>query len=200
MREGLLSRRGRGIAAPLAAAALAVAGAADVASAPPVTRVLVRFGGIDGAAPQGGLVIDAAGALYGTTRAGGHCGSGTVFKLARPPAGTTPWIETHLHDFCPRPGLAAGTVPVAGLTADGTGGFFGSTSAGGANGFGTVFRLRPPAAGASRSGFSVLHQFCAEANCRDGGAPARSCCAIPATGSTARRLSAAPTTMAPCSR
>jgi uncharacterized repeat protein (TIGR03803 family) len=32
--------------------------------------------------------------------------------------------------------------------------------------------LRPPAAGASRWRFHVLHQFCAEANCCDGGAPA----------------------------
>jgi uncharacterized repeat protein (TIGR03803 family) len=49
--------------------------------------VLYRFtGGSDGAAPVAGLIADAAGALYGTTVAGGNftgCqgGCGTVFKL-----------------------------------------------------------------------------------------------------------------------
>jgi uncharacterized repeat protein (TIGR03803 family) len=164
-----LLRRCGAIAASIAAAALAATGAA--AAAPPATRVLERFGGADGAMPQGGLVIDAAGALYGTTSGGGHCGSGTVFELTRPPAGATRWTRVRLHDFCLIPGLAGGTVPVAGLTADGAGGFFGSASAGGADGFGIVFRLRPAPAGSSRWGFTVLHQFCAERNCRDGGAP-----------------------------
>ena len=52
-------------------------------------KVLHRFtGGADGANPQGGLVFDPAGSLYGTTTFGGvsptNCGSsgcGTVFKL-----------------------------------------------------------------------------------------------------------------------
>jgi hypothetical protein len=46
--------------------------------------VLYSFtGGIDGQAPDGGLIADASGNLYGTTIPGGS-GSGTVFKLTLP--------------------------------------------------------------------------------------------------------------------
>ena len=44
--------------------------------------VLYRFkGGSDGAGPYAGLILDARGALYGTTQAGGTSDRGTVFKL-----------------------------------------------------------------------------------------------------------------------
>jgi uncharacterized repeat protein (TIGR03803 family) len=41
-------------------------------------------GGADGANPYGGLLLDAAGDLYGTTRFGGTSGHGTVFKIPAP--------------------------------------------------------------------------------------------------------------------
>jgi hypothetical protein len=47
-------------------------------------RTLYSFkGGTDGAGPSGGLIFDKAGALYGTTNAGGipSCRCGTVFKV-----------------------------------------------------------------------------------------------------------------------
>jgi hypothetical protein len=52
--------------------------------------VLYSFlGGADGSAPTGGLILDSAGSLYGTTTSGGYSGSnecsfggcGVVFKL-----------------------------------------------------------------------------------------------------------------------
>jgi hypothetical protein len=54
-------------------------------------QVLYTFHGIDGIAPQGPLIADADGNLYGTTLGGGHMqrfgcdfyGCGTVFKLTR---------------------------------------------------------------------------------------------------------------------
>lgn len=38
-------------------------------------------GGGDGSEPAGGLIIDSAGNLYGTTWAGGASGNGTVFEI-----------------------------------------------------------------------------------------------------------------------
>ena len=56
--------------------------------------VLYRFtGGADGGAPYGGVVLDDAGNLYGTTTMGGKRGAGVVFKVN--PAGQ----ETVLHSF-----------------------------------------------------------------------------------------------------
>src|SRR6266436_3128924 len=45
---------------------------------------LYAFSGPDGAHPNGSLVADAQGNLYGTTQVGGANNLGTVFKLARP--------------------------------------------------------------------------------------------------------------------
>jgi uncharacterized repeat protein (TIGR03803 family) len=67
----------------------------------------------DGLDPEGGLVIDNLGNLYGTTQAGGSEGKGTVFKI------DTNGNETVLHSFtcCP----AYGRNLVAGLIFDGFG-------------------------------------------------------------------------------
>ena len=52
--------------------------ASGYASAP---TTLVSFNGSNGANPQAGLIADAAGDLFGTTRNGGVNGDGTVFKI-----------------------------------------------------------------------------------------------------------------------
>ena len=49
--------------------------------------------------PKEGLMIDAAGRLYGTTYAGGADGGGTVFELT-PNAAKITWTETVLYSFC----------------------------------------------------------------------------------------------------
>jgi uncharacterized repeat protein (TIGR03803 family) len=99
-----------------------------------------------GTFPQGGLAIDAAGAMYGTTEWGGGLGScdnnscGTVFKLAPNPDGT--WAETVLHRF----GNALdGSRPIGGVIFDSDGNLYGTTYSGGdtACDCGTVFRLTP---------------------------------------------------------
>jgi uncharacterized repeat protein (TIGR03803 family) len=98
-------------------------------------------GGADGRDPNAGLVRDAAGNLYGTTRSGGDlacsvAGCGVVFKL------DTTSKETVLHSF------TLGGFPEAGLLRDGAGKLYGTTFSGGSNacggqGCGAVFKLTP---------------------------------------------------------
>ena len=97
--------------------------------------VLYSFaGGADGAAPYGSLIRDGAGNLYGTTSGGGANGVGTVFKLSLAGA------ETVLYAFT---GGADGATPFAGLIRDEAGNLYGTTSAGGLSGQGTVFKVNP---------------------------------------------------------
>lgn len=89
-------------------------------------------GGIDGKSPNGGLVTDAEGNLYGTTTYGGAFGNGTVFEVT--PSGT----ETVLYNFT---GGSDGDRPFAGVFRDQKGNFYGTTFWGGANSRGNVFEL-----------------------------------------------------------
>jgi len=115
--------------------------------------VLYSFaGGADGAAPQGGLAMDAAGNLYGTTTAGGPAGNGTVFELVPPTTRRGTWTEKVLYSF----GTGTdGVAPVAGVTLDASGNLYGTTSLGGAYGYGTIFRL---ATGTTWTE-TILHSF-----------------------------------------
>lgn len=97
---------------------------------------LATFNGTDGQSPQGTLVIDASGNLFGTTRTGGAFGDGTVFELS---AGSGSIIT--LASF----NGANGSNPIAPLLLDSAGNLFGTTPTGGANGDGTVFEI--PAGG-----------------------------------------------------
>jgi uncharacterized repeat protein (TIGR03803 family) len=95
--------------------------------------------------------MDAAGNLYGTTTAGGSSGNGTVFKLAVPTVAGGAWKEEVLYSF----GTGTdGTIPVAGVTLDASGNLYGTTSAGGIYGYGTVFQLTTP-----RWKENILHHF-----------------------------------------
>ena len=125
--------------------------------------VLYSFkGGADGAMPVAGLAIDKAGNLYGTTTAGGTSGNGTVFKLAVPSLPGGAWTEDVLYSF----GTGTdGTIPVAGVTLDAYGDLYGTTSAGGTYGYGTVFQLKRSASIWTEN---VLHEF---AMGTDGGVP-----------------------------
>jgi uncharacterized repeat protein (TIGR03803 family) len=110
-----------------------------------VEKVLYNFtGGADGGNPNSRLIFDAAGNLYGTTFGGGANSAGTVFKLTQ--AGE----ETVLYSF---KGGTDGANPIAKLTFDAAGNLYGTTSAGGAYGGGTVFKV-------SKTGAeTVLHSF-----------------------------------------
>jgi uncharacterized repeat protein (TIGR03803 family) len=112
-------------------------------------KVLYSFkSGTDGANPNGGLVFDLNGAIYGTTRIGGfNCphnsgqGCGTVFKLAAPTEKGGPWTERLLDRF--NPGNSGPAEPVAGVVFDQSGNLYGTTFGGGNSGSGTIFQLGP---------------------------------------------------------
>jgi len=98
---------------------------------------LVSFGNTNGAYPQAGVIQASDGDFYGTTSAGGAytnlsgLGCGTVFKL-----GTNGTLTT-LVSFDGTNGAS----PEAGLVQSADGNFYGTTTHGGTNGYGTAFRL-----------------------------------------------------------
>lgn len=103
--------------------------------------VLFSFsGGTDGASPVGGLLLDAAGNLYGTTSLGGtgceRGGCGVVFELV--PGANGKWTENLIYSFA---GPPDGQAPMAGLTADAAGNLYSTTKSGGVHLEGTVFKL-----------------------------------------------------------
>ncbi len=102
---------------------------------------LFSFGGANGEILEGGVILDSAGNLFGTTRDGGASNSGTVFRLSDNGAGG--YTHTTLLSFT---GLN-GRQPFAGLTLDPAGNLLGTTSRGGASDAGTVFRLSDNGAG-----------------------------------------------------
>jgi uncharacterized repeat protein (TIGR03803 family) len=106
----------------------------------------------DGASPQAGLILS-GNTLYGTAHEGGASGSGTVFAINTDGTGFK-----NLHSFT----LLAlsisaqnsdGAYPIAGLVLSGNT-LYGTTTAGGTNGNGTVFAVNTDG-----SGFTNLHSF-----------------------------------------
>jgi len=93
---------------------------------------LATFTGTNGGNPFGSLTLDAAGNLFGTTGSGGASGAGTVFKL-----GADGGALTTLASFTGENGAN----PFGSLTFDAAGNLYGTTTGGGSNGNGTVFRL-----------------------------------------------------------
>jgi uncharacterized repeat protein (TIGR03803 family) len=102
--------------------------------------VLHSFRGLsDGADPVSGVILDAAGNVYGTSRFGGAFGNGTVYQLHRLKIGH--WQETVLYSFH---GGTDGSQPLGSLVFDESGNLFGTTGFGGNsvdNFYGTVFEL-----------------------------------------------------------
>ncbi len=128
-------------------------------------------GGTDGGEPQGGLVFDQAGNLYGTTAGGGTgtgcptsnggTGCGIVFELT--PGADGSWQETILHDFTND--HQDGWNPLSNLRIDRAGNLYGTTFFGGSAGGGTVFEL-------SRAGGSWQEEVLYSFSCgRDGCSP-----------------------------
>jgi uncharacterized repeat protein (TIGR03803 family) len=121
----------------------------------------------DGFYPLGGVVMDAAGNLYGATDNGGTHDVGTVFKLS--PDGGGGWTESILYSFTgSRNNGPDGAGPVAGVAFDAAGNLYGTTALGGKYLNGIVFELSPGQGGTWTE--KVLHAF----NGTDGCNPAAS--------------------------
>jgi uncharacterized repeat protein (TIGR03803 family) len=99
---------------------------------PTTGAVVIRYFFAIGIRPTGRLIQGADGRLYGTTRNGGNFGLGTVFSFDRS-AGTF----TTLYHFSG----ADGENPGAGVIQGSDGRLYGTTTNGGAFGFGTAFVL-----------------------------------------------------------
>ena len=106
-----------------------------VSCAPRAETIVYSFGSdaTDGVAPQSDLIMDSAGNLYGNTYTGGTVGAGIVFKI------TTSGEKTTLHSFAGPP--TDGSNPAGGLVMDSAGHLYGTTSVGGTNALGTVFKI-----------------------------------------------------------
>jgi uncharacterized repeat protein (TIGR03803 family) len=107
-------------------------------------KVLWTFGPKGGKWPQGGLIFDQAGNLYGTTSGGGK-GLGLVFELT--PNASGAWNETVLYVFF----KGDDGEPAGQLTFDGQGNLYGTT------GYfhGAIFKLSPTSGGAWKQ--TILH-------------------------------------------
>jgi uncharacterized repeat protein (TIGR03803 family) len=116
--------------------------------------------------PAAGLIQATNGELYGTTfgggtnPGGGAYGPGTVFKIT--PSGAL----TTLYSFCSKSNsqnsCLDGYSPVATLVQATNGYFYGTTTAGGANNAGTIFRMTPTGT------LTTLYSFCSQSACADG--------------------------------
>jgi uncharacterized repeat protein (TIGR03803 family) len=109
--------------------------------------------------PGGTLVQEKSGNLYGATQ-GGDSGSGidegTVFEVSHSSA--SGWHGSIIYSLCSQsPNCADGAEPLAGVTVDQAGNVYGTTSAGGAEGWGVVFAVRPQGDGSWQG--STLYSF-----------------------------------------
>jgi uncharacterized repeat protein (TIGR03803 family) len=93
----------------------------------------VSFDGDNGAQPTSGVLVDSqTGLVYGTT----YGFPGTVFKVGK--SGK----ETVLYSFCEIQNCLDGAQPYANVIMH-SGHLYGTTQAGGTNGFGVVFQIAP---------------------------------------------------------
>jgi uncharacterized repeat protein (TIGR03803 family) len=98
-----------------------------------VVKLVYGFPG-SGVQPYAALVQGTNGLLYGTAAFGGSSGDGGVFRMTTNGTGVETWSLTS---------ASSGYSPWAGLVQGQNGDFYGTANFGGANGYGTVFRLTP---------------------------------------------------------
>jgi uncharacterized repeat protein (TIGR03803 family) len=118
----------------------------------------------DGAYPEAGVILDAAGNVYGTTGAGGtgrgcDYGCGTAYQLV--PSGGS-WLENILVSFdLGSAGLAGAYYPYSPLVMDGSGNLYGTTIYSTSNDLdGIVYKLAPSGGGFVPSVFYPFLSSC----------------------------------------
>jgi uncharacterized repeat protein (TIGR03803 family) len=106
-------------------------------SEPWIKTTLYSFqdGATDGGEPEGALLLDSSGNIFGTTKTGGPSGFGIVFKLEPPSTGSSSWTERLIYIFQQN----VGVYPYDGLIFGPDHSLYGTTL-----GYPLVFRLAPP--------------------------------------------------------
>jgi hypothetical protein len=110
--------------------------------------------------PDGQMIFDSSGNLYGTTASGGTNFNGTVFELVPPKSGSA-WTENVLYRFA---GGTDGRQPSTSVVFDQAGNLYGATQYGGnaqacGGGCGTIFELSPPSKTGGQWTHTVLYTF-----------------------------------------
>jgi uncharacterized repeat protein (TIGR03803 family) len=119
--------------------------------------VLYSFFGPEGSAPNGGLVIDSSGNLFGTASSSSVSPyAGSVFELSPPQAGQSFWTFNQLHAFT---GGADGGSPQGAMVEDSSGNLYGAAFGGSALGNGTLFELSPSAGSPTGYAYQVIFTF-----------------------------------------
>ncbi len=118
------------------------------ATAAPAQRFKTIYDFDSSRQPVGGLIQATDGNLYGTTVGGGANSYGTVFRITLSGALTT------LYSFCSQqPDCSDGSEPLAPVIQGSDGSFYGTTSSGGTDYYGTVFSITPSGT------LTILHRF-----------------------------------------
>jgi uncharacterized repeat protein (TIGR03803 family) len=122
-------------------------------------NTLFSFTETDSFWPQGGVVQDSKGNLYGATRGGGTYGVGTIYELSPPVQVGGAWTKTTIYNFLSWGNT--GNIPSSDLTMDGTGALYGTTYVGGDSRCvcGVVYKLKPPVQQGGAWTQQVLHAF-----------------------------------------
>ena len=160
----------RALATLLAAGAVLAAGVSSGAAY--TEKVLYDFCGVpnctNGAEPEGPLLRDAAGNIFGTVMDGaGSAGGGGVYELT--PSGDT-WTEQVIYALCTASACPYGSAPVSGVIMDTASDLYGTTTYQGINDGGTVFELIPNKS-KTKWKAKLLFAFCSDGTCADGYIP-----------------------------
>jgi uncharacterized repeat protein (TIGR03803 family) len=123
------------------------------------------LGGDDGGYPQGTLIFDSGGLMYGTTPDGGSTGAGALFSYNQTTNTLTP-----LYQFCVQTNCTDGAAPYWGVVQGTDTKLYGATrNGGGASGNdGVVYSVST-----SGDNYTVVHAFCTSnaSPCPDGSNP-----------------------------
>jgi hypothetical protein len=133
--------------------------------------ILHAFAAAHGTVPEGKLLLDSVGAVYGMTYQGGTglctdtaakiIGCGVMYKLTPPPYRRTGWTESVIHTFHG----PDGAYPRGGLIMDASGSLYGAASGGGpisygmVGGYGLIFKFAPPSSTHRDWTETVLYNF-----------------------------------------